>query len=427
MELDMALHIQMSDDAIAILKKNALRNNLSSIAACLALILLGGSVLFFSLIYIDIATEAQFTPYTAPADNAAPTKRPQVKEMTMQSSTASVAPSVIVSSGPSLVTMAEVEIDTPDIPVGLGLDLSPVAGAGLGDGLGSTIGGIGSAKGGGSSLEGTFYDFKLVRNGRATTTVDKNKFKVISILSEFFKKNWSPRVLQKYYSAPTKLYASNFIIPACQAEFAPVAYKATKSKPSALAAIYRGKVRAPITGNFRFVGIGDDIIAVRFANKMVLEYGWAIPTQYKKGSNLATMGVLGINKDFIKKVVSGGSFDHKGYKICKVANIGHWGSVFGGLMGGTPFKVIAGKEYPIEILISEIPGGSFGGILLIENMDNPLIVNGVEIYDIFRTNFTLPDAAALTKELRKGKYIAPDKKVTLPVFNKESLIWIAVP
>lgn len=45
-------------------------------------------------------------------------------------------------------------------------------------------------------------------------------------------------------------------------------------KPSRWIAIYRGKVRAPKSGTFRFVGAGDDVIAVRFNNQNVFDYGW---------------------------------------------------------------------------------------------------------------------------------------------------------
>ena len=40
----------------------------------------------------------------------------------------------------------------------------------------------------------------------------------------------------------------------------------------------------------------------------------------------------------------------------------------GGVVAGKSFKVKQGNVYPIEILISEIPGGEFGMTLLLEEV-----------------------------------------------------------
>lgn len=42
--------------------------------------------------------------------------------------------------------------------------------------------------------------------------------------------------------------------------------------------IYQGKVKAPFSGKFRFVGTGDDVLLVRWNRKLVLEGGYMLPT-----------------------------------------------------------------------------------------------------------------------------------------------------
>ncbi len=436
----MAIHIQMSEEAEKQLRRTALRNKLSSLLACLVFMLVGGSILYFSVILISKAMPPAFDVYTPAADNAAPTNKPKVKELTSKSvpQSSSVAPSVIVSAGASPVAMAEVDIPSADIPVGTGMEIDMDLGAGLGEGLGDSGGGMGSGDSGGSALEGTFYDFKQTAKG-AKTDIRYNKEaghlepadygKVAQIFGEFFDSNWSPNVLKKYYQAPTKLYASNFYLPDCLATCAPYAFQVEKKvDPSGWCVIYRGKVRAPKTGRFRFVGAGDDLVAVRFDKKLVLEAGWVIPSLYNKREKTPQQhwnrfGNKGINEEYKAKIAS--YKGHKDYKFFKQDGIGRWNEYLGGLTGGNIIEVKEGQVYPIEVLVSEVPGGSFGFILMIQDLDNSPVVDGKTRLDIFRTNFSLPDKEEIEKMLTESK----SKKGAIPQlkFNEDSPIWTAVP
>lgn len=434
----------MSDEALATLKRTARRNNLSSIAACLALIGLGGGILFFTVLFIEGEISSPFTPYVSPTENAPPSKRPKVKEMTTRQSSSSVAPSVIVSASASNIAMAEVTIPTPNVPMGLGLDLDLNLGGGIGSGMGSGGGGLGGGEGGGSALEGTFYDFKLTRSGAPTGIVANKQAdgryivkhpahlnQIANNLAEVFRRNWAPSAFTRYYQAKSKLYASNFYLPECSAAYAPIAYNcADKSKPAAWVVVYRGKVRAPKSGKFRFVGFGDDVLAVRFNNKLVLESGFIFASQFVKGrkEGWGALGLLGLNPGFIKTIKSGTSTAHPGYELVKHPHITPYPKAEFSLYAGTQFTVTEGKVYPIEILISETIGGQFKLFLFMEDMKETKMVNGYKNYDIFRTNFSLPDGKALIAELKKEKCVTPVQAAAkMPPFNQDSLIWPVVP
>ncbi|MFI3243020.1 MAG: hypothetical protein R3Y56_02060 [Akkermansia sp.] len=442
----MAIHIQMSEEAEKELRRTALRNKLSSLLACLIFMLVGGSILYFSVILISKALPPAFDVYTPAADNAAPSNKPKVKELTSKSvpQSSSVAPSVIVSAGASPVAMAEVDIPSADIPVGTGMEIDMDLGAGLGEGLGDSGGGMGSGDSGGSALEGTYYDFKQTKNGASTgITWDKKTFnvqgieslnKLAKILGEFINKNWSPSVLNKYYQAETKLYASNFLIPDVSGMYGPIAFQAEKKiKPAAWAAVYRGKVRAPKSGRFRFVGAGNHLICVRFDKKLVLEAGWAIPSLYKASDKTpwkTWCDRLGISPEYKNAIKAGKDRNHKDYKLYPNSGTPGWNAALGGLVGGDIIKVEEGKVYPIEILVCDPAGGTFGFALLMEDIDNPVKLkdkNGSPLLDIFRTNFSLPNQKELVEAIKAAKVPLHGKENQFPNYNPDSLIWTAVP
>ncbi len=436
----MALHFQMTPEAQAQLRSQAQRNKLSSLLACTIFMLVGGSILYFTAIFISKAMPPAFDVYQAAADNTPPSKRPKVKDLSSKSApSSSVAPSVIVSAAASPIAMAEVEIPSVNMPIGTGMEINIGLGTSIGDGLGDSGGGMGSGDAGGSALEGTFYDFKQTAKGAKTGityNAERNQLnsaddfgKVAKILGEFFASSWNPNVLKKYYQAPSKLYASNFYLPDCKATCAPYAFKVSeKVQPSGWCVVYRGKVRAPKTGRFRFVGGGDDLVAVNFNKKTVLESGWVIPSLYNKNDKTPQQhwnrfGSIGTNKNYQAKIAT--YLGHKDYTLFKQDGIGAWNENLGGLVGGNIIEVKAGHVYPIEILVSEVPGGSFGYLLMIQDLGNSPVIDGKTRLDIFRTNFKLPDREEIDQMLIKSN----SKKGDTPQlkYNEDSLIWTAVP
>ncbi len=432
----MALHIQMSEEAEKELKRSALRNQLSSILVSLAVMLLGGGALFFAVILIVQEAPAVFVSYVPPTENLPPSSTPTTAELSSKAATPTntVSPTVIVSTGAAPVQMAAVEIEAAEIEVDSGIDLSMGMDSDLGDSLGDEGSGLGSSAPGGSALVGTFYDLKMTKSGAKSKDLSFEGHQVpyekrhhLAEIYYNFTRNWSPNMLNRFYKSPTQLYASNFYLPRCDAKYGPIAFQSKKSKPSAWMAVYRGKVRAPKSGKFRFIGTGDDLLCVRFGRDMVLEAGYAIPSKFKKGdpSCLDMAQNMEQGRQYQADIKAGKDRDHKGYEYIPLPDGWAWNAV-GGLTAGKPFEVKEGQVYPIEILISEGPGGAFGFVLLIEDMtDNPQSKKPAaqRVYDLFRTNFSLPDKEQLKKEL--GDCLMGENE--FPPYNADSLIWVAVP
>ncbi len=210
-----------------------------------------------------------------------------------------------------------------------------------GDGLGSMgfdmdIGDLfGGSSSGGNELVGTFFDLKQTQKGKPT---GMNDARYIATLQRFMK-SWDIRRLEDYFVAPTKKYATFFMIPDISANAAPKAYGVDNVvQPKHWVAYYTGKISAPETGHYRFCGTGDDVLVVRIRRRLVLDAG----TQRKTGwqsddDNNARYPAL----------------QTKSYKQ-RPMYIGDW------------FKLTAGKPSEIEILLGEMPGGLFYCRLLIQ-------------------------------------------------------------
>ena len=449
LEIIMALHIQMSEETLQTLKQMKRRQHLISLSSCICFLILSGIILFSMVIFLEKDLPAQFLPYVSNVEDAPPTDRPVTQELTQKQKPPSqdMAPDLIISTAPSAVAMAQVDIPTVDVPIGTAMEMDLGMGDGIGDELGDAGGGMGSSAAGGSALEGTYYDFKQTKSG-AQIGIKTDKFgnvqgakslnQLAVILGTFFQRNWSPQVFDRFYKAKTKLYASSFYVPTADGRYGPMAFNAAdKIKPGAWAAVYRGRVRAPFTGEFRFVGAGNHFISVRFNNKVVLEAGWSIPSYHR--ANVANpwgtwCGNLGTSAKYKADIKAGKSRGHRDYKFFPQPEISGWNNALGGLIGGNIIKVEAGKIYPIEILVCDPAGGTFGFALLTEEIGKTKKVKGIPLLSIFRTNFNLPDKNKINQELIKAKFLNaavlkkyPKKGPQYPNFDPDSVIWTAVP
>jgi hypothetical protein len=94
----------------------------------------------------------------------------------------------------------------------------------------------------------------------------------------------------------------------------------------------------------------------------------------------------------------------------------------GGLIAGTPFMVKEGETYPIEIAIAEIPGGIFGFILFIEEVDSKgePVDKGKKKYDLFRTCDENPDPDKILQALKEAGCHKGDNRIE---FNEEAWTW----
>lgn len=251
--------------------------------------------------------------------------------------------------------------------------------------------GFGSGHAGGSALKGTFYDLKQTKNGTPTGITPQQ---AVEVMHQFVTTGWRESTLNYYYRSPATLYASHFYIPKCRATDAPKAFQcADQVKDSRWCAIYRGTVTAPVTGRFRFVGAADDAVVVRFNGKNVFDYGWYQLTIGKMtASDTAYYQVMSghsANENVQQELARAGVFTPP-VTFYQYEGLDEWNERFHGLAAGTVFNVEKGKKYPLEVLVSEIPGGEFGVILLIEDLDALVEQKdaqfGSPVLHLFRTN-----------------------------------------
>ncbi|MBE6417608.1 MAG: hypothetical protein E7033_03970 [Akkermansiaceae bacterium] len=297
-------------------------------------------------------------------------------------------------------------------------------------------GGLGARESSFSALEGTFYDLKRYRDGKDTglTGGFMGTDRVIEALARVFRADaWDAAELNKYYQADTRLYADYWYLPAARADYAPIEFGVGKAgqpvsqwecKPSAWVAVYRGKVIAPVTGKFRFIGTGDEFVAVRFGGKTVLDAGYCLPT-LRDPKNPKACRIYGSDgQQWRDNIKSGKDKQRKNYAfITGIPGCEIWDYELGGLVAGNHFDVAEGEAYDIEIAIAEIPGGSFGFVLFIEALDDtgkPLYTARDKKYDLFRTSANNPDPALQKEKLEEAGCHVRDGNIP---FIEESYIW----
>lgn len=227
---------------------------------------------------------------------------------------------------------------------GTGVGFGPGGGGGGGGGAGKGLTMFGMREGG-NGLAGTFYDLKQKNDGKPTDMVLQpneqggaffldapvnNSYD--HVLAGVVSGGMGETSLSKYFRGPRALYLTQLFIPAVPADEAPKAFNLDNVRGRRWVVLYRGQVVAPESGRFRFAGFGDDILVVRFNNRVVLDASFAPPT---RKANRKT-------------------YPHSG--------LAHgWQTVV-----GESFETRAGSPYSMELLIGERPGGEYSGYLLLE-------------------------------------------------------------
>lgn len=268
-----------------------------------------------------------------------------------------------------------------------GSGLTP--GMSSGNGSNNLFGMIETTTGG---LAGSFYDFKQSARNKPTGMTDDG---VRKELKEIVKRGLKDRDFASYFKAPRTLYQTKFLIPSMQAELAPAAFEVEKYvEPRRWGVVYRGAVRAPRSGKFRFVGAGDDVLVVRFNNKLVFDYGYTHATGGQRDVASVEKYNADKNSEAIRnyKRTSPMPVPTLTYKYASTPIIN---SALGGFAVGPDIQVTEGLTYPIEILISEIPGGIFSTVLMIEEegVTYQKDSTGSPILPLFRLDHSQPDPA----------------------------------
>ena len=262
-------------------------------------------------------------------------------------------------------------------------------------------------------LQGVFYDLKQKRNGQPSDEFrgdpgtgayrHERWAPTVRIMHEFVNGSWTRQddsdgrvhypALDKYYSSSTRLWTSCFFTEEIPAEEAPRAYQCENEvKPAAWVCIYSGNVVAPFSGKFRFVGAADDVMFVRFNKEIVLDYGCAA---YSAGE----FWIMNRDENNIRSLKSSSGNEIRNRSpLYRKQSLEVYPARSGGaaydLAKGLPITVKEGEIYPIEVLVSEIPGGDYSQALYIERLDNnnqPLMDDSSGRMTLFRTTLDLPE------------------------------------
>lgn len=254
----------------------------------------------------------------------------------------------------------------------------------------------GDSSGNPSGFVGTLYDFKEFSSGGKTgMKADDCR----ALIARFVEYEWDAKVFAEYASHSVYVGAGLFFCPIMKVEEAVPFRDEIQEKvgPHRWAAVYRGRVKAPKTGRLRFVGGGDEMLAVRFDGKLVLDHG-----RTKALSRNQERGVDARDCFFYE---SAGSV---------------WNAELGGLRAGMPFDVVKDRWYSMDVLVASLDSSTFGVALLVddgESAGQKVDDDGVPVFPLFRTLFLLPpdrDAARM-KDGSFGRYSVP--------YDADSPVW----
>ena len=213
----------------------------------------------------------------------------------------------------------------------------------------------------GNDLQGTFYDFKRRADG-GRQTVAMTEEDMIQIIRKFVKNGWKTSDLSEFYQSDRKLYATSVMIPTVRSSIAPLAF-GEDTEPYCWAVVYRGKLVYPEPITFRFWGFGDDLMDVRVDGKVVLV------------ANYPAGDLLTIGDFWHSDAPESDTYFLSANASATKAIVGDW------------ITLQPGEEKNIQILIGEVPGGSFSAMLNVEVKGQTYKLNnqGGPILPMFKT------------------------------------------
>lgn len=283
-------------------------------------------------------------------------------------------------------------------------------GFGKGDGVGAGMAGTGNGKfnpfgmvdPNANALVGTFYDLKQSRHRKPTGMAgdaEKSNELMREKVREFVRRGFNEQIVKEYYQASQQLYQTKIHMPSMDADAAPAAFNCQNEvQPRRWLVVYRGEVKAPLTGKFRFVGGGDDFLVVRFNRRLVFDHGYTLATSgkhvYRADGIWNALAGRGGDKDFLREFKKTSPMEVP-IAFHQYPNCQHVNDEIAGFAVGPVVEVREGQTYPIEILLGEIPGGRFSAELFIkeEGVTYPLAPTGAPILPLFRTDGSLPSAS----------------------------------
>ncbi len=188
----------------------------------------------------------------------------------------------------------------------------------------------------GNDFEGTYYSLFY---DRGLNEIGTSRSEFVETARKFHESGWNPRVLSQFYRAPHKLYTTHFCIPPIVLARLPSYFgiKDRQMKPVAMLIHYKGKMMSKKGGRYRFWGVGDACMTVRWDEKIVFEDTWDDTDEY---------------------AVSG-------WKSSAEENLEHGLVRFYSTVGDW-FEMEPGKVYDMEVLFTKYEGRG-GWVLCIED------------------------------------------------------------
>lgn len=280
----MSIHAKLSTEAEAKLRSQQRKSTISAVII---------SILVFALIFVALAfvllqtigkKSSEMISFATASSEEVDIKQPEIVnqvEKKPPAAPSSATSRVIASSAMSnfAIPVPQTEITEPSIEFGDGNDFGDGWGEGVGTGAGGGGGMFGSAGGSQNRLQGYIYDLTQQSNGRPSKYASRYKESdncpwQDPFVSELVRGGMRDSLLSKYYRGPQKLGVNQILIPCSLDATAPKAFGAEgKMKSGAWVIVYRGKVRAPVSGKIRFCGTADNYIGVQLDRKRVLFYG----------------------------------------------------------------------------------------------------------------------------------------------------------
>ncbi len=241
------------------------------------------------------------------------------------------------------------QVEVPELDINMGIPTTEFSLDLAGLDKGPTL--VGDEFGTGFDLVGTFYDFKRDRKGRSVI-MDPHKF--VSEVAGFVRNGWRTSKFARYYRSPKQLYASCFMVPPVKSSVAPAAFDEADTVGYCWLAHYKGQLAYHEDITFRFWGHGDDVMVVRVGGKEVLVACWPGSTWSPQESLTSAAGGWQSSSSKSRTYSLGNN----------TAVVGDW------------ITLKKGMPLDMEVIIGEVPGGTFCSMLTVE-------VQGVE-YELNR-------------------------------------------
>lgn len=344
----MSIHVQLSPQAIEILRKERRNSTILSILLAIVFIVL---ILFIlgRFLLPGIAKESPtIVTYKSPVTFDEP---PDEKRVTTTIRRKPSAPSSsltrVIAAGaasPLSIPVPEIDVTTPAPDFGDGQDFGGGWGGVSDFGTGAT-GGIGGGGGFGSSnansggLKGFIYDLKQSPNGKP---LPYSPSSFATSARSLIENQFRDSAFKDYFKAPTPLYLTRLAVPMAPAEEGPSFFNAENDiEPRGWIAHYQGNVVVPKSGTYRFSGGGDDFVHVMIDGKTVFNYYQTLESLDPKSKGYKPEQPVARRK---------APFTRANWWI----RYGEW------------VDLKAGQTIRLDIAVGETPGGQVGFLLQLE-------------------------------------------------------------